>query len=467
MRKRAKNSLISALAAATLLMTGCSAADGTGARATSGTGTEAVAKTVSSSPSGSPAAATAGSATSTAGTTSKVASAAVAHAADGGGSAKKSSLKVASYDAGSGRAVISDSASSKSAVAVGDVVASAPVPSAPDGLLVKVTQVLGETDKGTKVDTAPATLRELLGKRKVNDTVSVDPSSVDVKALNADVKVSGKKGSGATFGADGAKVPLGSLRVDVSDSVETADGAPASAKASIKGYVQLAPVIEFAYDGDSSGTGTQPVSASLVLSGDWASQWELDGQASAAQKGTRVPFAELHTDVVIYVGPVPVVVNLGYVLYYQVDADGKVSVHVSQSATGDFKAGGNYTRATGWTPVSEADLTATPVKSSVTTAGNAKATLGAEASVGLYGAADVTVDVAPYLRVSATGRATGTSGGTGSAVVAWAVYGGYDVTGTLNVHLTIFSTSMDKSVPLFAVHREKKLDDGGRTISSS
>jgi hypothetical protein len=325
--------------------------------------------------------------------------------------------------------------------------------------------VLGETDKGTKVDTEPATLHELLGRSKVNETASVDPSGIEVKGLDADVEVSGKKGSGATFGPDGAKVPLGSLRVDVSDSVQTADGASSSAKASIKGYVQLAPEIEFAYDGDAPGSGDNPDSAYLGLSGDWTSQWELDGQASAAQKGTRVPFAELHTDVVIYVGPVPVVVNLGYVLYYQVDADGKVSVKVSQSAKGDFKAGGSYSRTKGWTPVNEADMTATPVKSSVTAAGNVKATLGAEASVGLYGAVDLTVDVAPYARVSATGRGTGTSAGSGGAVVAWAVFGGYDVTGTLNAHLSVFSTPIDKSIRLFAVHGEKKLDEGTGTIT--
>jgi hypothetical protein len=448
------------VAATALLLTGCSAAaGGTRTDGAAGGGVEPVAGTVSPSPSGKQAT------TSTAVTASKATSAAVAHAADGEQPAKKSSLKVTSYDDTNGRAVISDGTSSRSAVAVGDVVASAPVPSAPEGLLVKVTRVLGATDEGTKVDTEPATLHELLGSGKVDDTASVDPSAIEVKGLDADVEVSGKKGSGATFGPAGAKVPLGSLRVDVSDSVQTADGASSSAKASIKGYVELAPEIEFAYDGDAPGSGGNPDSAYLGLSGDWTSHWELDGQASAAQKGTRVPFAQLHTDVVIYVGPVPVVVNLGYVLYYQVDADGKVSVKVSQSATGDFKAGGSYSRTKGWTPVNEADMTATPVKSSVTAAGNVKATLGAEASVGLYGAVGLTVDVAPYARVAATGRGTGSSGGSGGAVVAWAVFGGYDVTGTLNAHLSVFSTPIDKSIRLFAVHGEKKLDEGTGTLT--
>ncbi|MFJ2833694.1 hypothetical protein ACIPC1_40170 [Streptomyces sp. NPDC087263] len=419
----------------------------------------------------SPSAAVTGAAGSTAtgaGATDMTGSAAMARASAGDQSAQKSSLKVTSYDAKSGRAVVSDGDSKPAGVVVGDVLAGAPSSSAPDGLLVKVTQVLGGTTTGTEVATEPATLRELLGKSKVDETEAVDPSSVTVKALDAEVTVSGKKGSGATFGSKGADVPLGTIRVDVSDSVATASGAPASAKASVKGYVELTPEVEFAYDGTTAGAEGQPASAYIGLSGDWSSQWELDGQASAAQKGTKVPFAELHTDVVIYVGPVPVVVNLGYVLYYQVDADGKVSVRVSQSATGDFTAGGSYNRATGWSPVNKASMAVSPVKSAVTSAGNAKATLGAEASVGLYGAADVTLDIAPYARVAATGGATGTltaapgttPSSTGGVVLAWAVYGGYDVSGTLNVHLTVFSTEMDRSIRLFTLHGEKKLDEG-------
>ncbi|MDX6354751.1 MAG: hypothetical protein QOF98_1654 [Streptomyces sp.] len=471
MRNGMRNTVISTLAAASLAVAGCSATGATGARGTDGAGKQTgaadggvvpVAGTVSASPSAS-GTASAGSTAARVGTTAETTSAAVARASAGDQPARKSSLKVTSYDAKSGRAVVSDSASKSGAgagaVAVGDVVASAPVPSAPDGLLVKVTRVLGSTAKGTEVATEPATLRELLGKSKVDDTVAVDPSAVTVKALDGDVTVSGNTGNSGKSG---------SIRVDVSDSVATASGAPASAKASVKGYVELTPKVEFAYDGTTAGADGQPAAAYIGLSGDWSSQWELDGQASAAQKGTKVPFAELHTDVVVYVGPVPVVVNLGYVLYYQVDADGKVSVRVSQSATGDFTAGGSYSRATGWRPVNKAAMAVSPVKSAVTSAGNARATLGAEASVGLYGAADVTLDIAPYARVAATGGATGTltavpgttPSSTGTVVLAWAVYGGYDVSGTLNVHLTVFSTALDKSIRLFTLHGEKKLDEG-------
>ncbi|MEU3500047.1 hypothetical protein ABZ726_04495, partial [Streptomyces hundungensis] len=74
----------------------------------------------------------------------------------GAGQPEKSSLKVASYDRASGRAVIAAAPQGHTAkpshspapgkpldkpVAVGDVIASAPAPGAPDGLLAKVTEV--------------------------------------------------------------------------------------------------------------------------------------------------------------------------------------------------------------------------------------------------------------------------------------------------------------------------------------
>lgn len=349
------------------------------------------------------------------------------------GSTRKadSTVKVVSYDRSSGRASVSGAAS----VSTGDVIASPPMAGAPHGLLVKVTRVLGSTSEGTEVQTVPATLREALGDRKVSRTVAVDPSDVQVKPLGGDVHVSESKS-------------LNSIRVDVSRSVKTADDAPVSASATVSGYVELTPTVEFSYDGSSSGTD----SASLALSGKWSSRVQLEGRA-AASAGTQVPFAQLSTDETFYVGDVPVVVNLSYVLYYAVDADGKVTVDVGQNASGGFKVGGTYTRDDGWAPVSEADLDVSAVDTSVTAAGQAKATVGAKASVGLYGAVGVNAEVAPYVRASAEGDVLGGS-------YSWGVYGGYDLTGTLEVDLSEFGVPVDESVPLVSVHKETELASG-------
>ncbi|MFG3015709.1 hypothetical protein ACGFZB_35765 [Streptomyces cinerochromogenes] len=409
--------------------------------------------------------------------------------------ARKTSLTVSSYDGHTRRAVIADqpkgkdgspgspapsagssgpsspssSASTPSAgssaaprrAAVGDVIASAPAPGAPHGLLAKVTKVIGETHGGTEVQTEPATLNALLGDATAKGDVPVDPSSFTVEKLLPDVRVSWAKTGDVHAGPKGATVPLGSLRLDVGAEVPTAKDAPASATASVHGFVQVAPQVDFAYGG--AGTDAPPGSAYLGVSGDWTSGWAIKGRAAAAT-GTplRIPFAKLHADPVLQVGPVPVVVNLDLTCYVQISADGRVTVDVEQSLKGDFKAGGTFGPARGWTPVSSSHMSSTPVHASVTAAGDVKTALGAEATVGLYGTVGVTADLAPYLRGEASGTLTAASDRSEpKATGTWAVYGGVDLSGTLRLQLSIFGTPVvQRSIPLGALHREWRLAGG-------
>ncbi|MEV5879837.1 hypothetical protein AB0L75_37615 [Streptomyces sp. NPDC052101] len=345
--------------------------------------------------------------------------------------------------------------------AVGDVIASAPAPGAPHGLLAKVTKVIGETDGGTEVQTEPATLNSLLGDETAKGAVPVDPSSFAVDKLLPDVKVSWAKAGDVRVGPKGATVPLGSLRLDMSAGIPAAQGTPASAAASVHGFVQLAPRVDFAYGG--SGTEVPPGSAYLGVSGDWTSGWAVKGRA-AVTTGTplRIPFAKLHADPVLQVGPVPVVVNLDLTCYLQISGDGQVTVDVEQNLKGDFKAGGTFGLTKGWTPVSSSDMTSTPVRASVTTAGSMKTALGAEASVGLYGTVGVTADLAPYLRGEASGTVTASSDGAGAkSAGAWGVYGGVDLSGALRLQLSVFGTPIvQRSIPLGTLNREWKLAGG-------
>ncbi|GCD48227.1 hypothetical protein GKJPGBOP_08023 [Streptomyces paromomycinus] len=367
----------------------------------------------------------------------------------------------------------------KSAVVVGDVIASAPAPGAPSGVLAKVTKVLGTTHQGTEVNTAPATLDALLGKDEADGKVPVDPAGFSVEPLVKGVKVSWAKNGGRRFGPQGATLPLGSLRLDVGASVATAEGAPADAAASVSGFVQLSPKVEFGYHGNrthtdsaapGTGTGTAPRGAYIGLSGDWSSQWQFKGRAAAStgkDKPLRMPFAKLHADPVVQVGPVPVVVNLDLTCYLAVEADGRITVDVKQDLKGGFRVGGSYSWARGWKPVSESGLKATPVQAAVTAAGRAKAVLGAEAGVGLYGMAGVSADIAPYLRGEGSAVVTGSSDGKGSATADWKAFGGLDLSGSLQAQLTVFGTPLfQKRIPLGALHREWQLA-AGRLSSSA
>ncbi|MFG2617211.1 hypothetical protein ACGFXC_06270 [Streptomyces sp. NPDC048507] len=399
-----------------------------------------------------------------------------------GGRPEKAPLQVASYDRASGRAVISKAAPASPAsrapsasasspgrsaapdapVAVGDVIASAPVPGAPDGLLAKVTEVVGKTGRGTEVKTASTTLAAALGNDTADGKVPVDPAAFRVEPLMKGVTVSWAKPGGVRSGPHGAQLPLGNLRLDVDAAVDTAEGAPASAGASVSGFVQLAPEVEFSYDG---GPGAAPGGAFLGMSGDWSSQWELAGRA-AASTGTprRIPFARLHSDPVIQVGPVPVVVNLDLTCYVQVEADGRVTLDVRQDVKGGFRVGGGYAAGRGWTPVSTSTVRSTPVKAEVSAAGKVRAAVGAEASVGLYGAVGVTADFAPYLRGEADAGATASGDGKAAAAGSWAVHGGFDLSGRLRFGLSLFGTpAFAHDVPLGSLNREWPLARGRAT----
>ncbi|CAM5328063.1 hypothetical protein [Streptomyces aurantiogriseus] len=338
---------------------------------------------------------------------------------------------------------------------VGDVIASAPAPGAPNGLLAEVTKVIGETDEGTEVQTRPAQLNALLGDDTAKGSVPVDPAAFDVDKLLPDVDVSWSRTDDVHVGPEGATVPLGSLRLDVRADLPAVGNTAASADASISGYVQVAPQVDFRYGGE--GTGAAPASAYLGVSGDWTSGWSLKGRAGASTTAVRIPFATLHADPVLQVGPVPVVVNLDLTCYVEVSGDGRITVDVEQSLKGDFKAGGTFGLAQGWTPVSSSDMTSTPVRTSVTTAGTVKAALGAQATVGLYGSVGVVADLAPYVRGEGTATVTGTDD-VFEADGSWAVYGGVDLKGTLRLQLSIFGTPVfQRDIPLGALNREWKL----------
>lgn len=329
-----------------------------------------------------------------------------------------------------------------------------------------MTEVVGDAaDGGTEVVTKSAELSSVLGESKAEGDVPVDPSAIEVDPLVQGVKVSWAKTGDLTFGPEGAKLPLGSLRIDVGAAIATAEGAPASASASVQGFVQLAPEVAFSYDGSGSGTGSSPGGAFLGLTGDWASKWSLKGRAAGTTttdgKPLRIPFAKLHADPVIYAGPVPIVVNLDLVCYFQVDADGKVTVDVEQDLKGDFRVGGTFSWSKGWQSVSESEMTGTPLDVNVTATGDVKASLGAEASIGLYGTVGVSADLAPYLRVEADAAAGGSSDGTGSASGSWALYGGVDLSGALQLQLTIFGTPIFQTrIPLGELHKEWPLAKG-------
>ncbi|MDF3302627.1 hypothetical protein [Streptomyces tropicalis] len=136
--------------------------------------------------------------------------------------AHRTSLTVRSYDSRTGRAVVaphddrpgpspSPGATGRPhRTAVGEVIASATAPGAPHGLLARVTRVVGETGRGTEVQTEPAALNAVLGDETARGAVPVAPASFAVDRLLPGVQVSWAQAGRVRVGPHGATVPLGS-----------------------------------------------------------------------------------------------------------------------------------------------------------------------------------------------------------------------------------------------------------------
>ncbi|MEV4614579.1 hypothetical protein AB0K43_18575 [Kitasatospora sp. NPDC049258] len=340
-------------------------------------------------------------------------------------------------------------------VRAGQLIASPPTPAAPQGALLAVTSVQPGTDGTVRADTRPATLPELLGTAEADGRVPVDPHALSVKPLVKDVKLSfGANGGGATADASGT------LQLDVQAPIPLPGGATAQASGSLR----LHPAVHFAYHGARVGA---PRTASVGFDLDAHAQWRVEGELA---KGTgtpvKVPLAELHADPVLTVAGLPVVVNLGLTCYLEISADGKVSVAVEQEFDGSWHVNADYAGDRGWSPVTAADDTkVSPVRARLGGKAEVRAGLGAQVSVGLYGAVGIEAVVEPYLRATAEGSvAFDSAHGLTQAQGTLALYGGVDLTGALLAHLKIFGTPVvEGRIPLPAFHREWPL----KTLAAS
>ncbi|AJC61496.1 hypothetical protein [Streptomyces sp. 769] len=414
---------------------------------------------------------------------------AVAIPAGGGIKAQKSAVKVDSIDRNSGRAVISQpvaratpSASgtpgasatpaAKKPVAVGDIVASKPVPGAPKGVLAKVTKVEKKTSKGTEVRTAPVDLSTVLGDVKVKNKLPVDPSGFKADSLVPGVKFSWAKRGNVHAGPEGLKLPFGSLRVDVDTTVDTEKdakgaGVESPTKASLKGFVQLAPEVDFNYYGRGSGDG--PSGAGLRLSGDWSSGFHFKGRTAPTTNGkpVRVPFVVLHANPTFYIGELPVTVNIDLTCYVLIDADGKASLDIQQDPVkGDFALGSAFGLREGWQPEAKVGFTPATLKASASAAVNAKVRFGTEANLGLYGSVGVKGDIAaPYVRTEVKGGASGSTEGKAAADMDWKLYAGVDLEGWVMPYLKIGGVpALAMRLPMPKVQREVQLAHGKGAI---
>jgi len=241
------------------------------------------------------------------------------------------------------------------------------------------------------------------------------------------------------------------LRLDVPVSAPgisaTRQGGP-----KLSGWVRIAPELIFSYQRERSRT--QPGTAAIGVGGKYEYGWQLhakiDRRADTGKKPLRVPFAEVHLNTVVWVGPLPVVIDDDLTYFYRISAEGRLSIDNEQRTRGEFAFGARYDTRAGWSPMRDHKVTTTVGKrNEIRGSGTATTALGARLAVYLYGTVGLTGELAPFLRTAV--RAT-------PLTLRWDLYAGFDLDGALSLRLQIFGIPiLEQHLAFPTVHQEWRI----------
>ncbi|MFF7634608.1 hypothetical protein ACFZB9_15835 [Kitasatospora sp. NPDC008050] len=363
-------------------------------------------------------------------------------------------LKLDSYDKQTGKVVLAAadtaqgagpspsasaaaSAAATAAVRPGQLIDSPPSAAAPQGALLAITDVKQAAGGKVEASTRPAAVSELLGQAQADIRTALDPHNIQVTPQVKDLKVSyTPKPGGGSGGASAA------LRLDANDNVPL----PGGAKATLAGSIELDPSVDFSYQGGLLSLQQAKVGFDLGAHADW----HVTAGLTAATGPVKIPIATLAATPTVMVGALPVVITLNLTVYAEISADGTVTVDAQQSMDGAWGIHADYTKAGGWTGVTDpGHTTVSPVRATFT--GNAAVRTGlvADGSVALYDTLGVKATVEPYLRATVNGQVSVDGSGTTPAVDGKAgLSGGLTVNGDVLARIAILGTPLlEKDLP--------------------
>ncbi|MEV6596216.1 hypothetical protein AB0M36_05030 [Actinoplanes sp. NPDC051346] len=237
------------------------------------------------------------------------------------------------------------------------------------------------------------------------------------------------------------EVPVGELGF-----TGTEQGGP-----TLSGWVHLQPQVIFNYE-RAHWYSIAPSAAAIGIGGAYDYGWKvhagLAGTVDTGRKPLRLPFAEVHVHTTLLVAGFPVVVDADLTYFYQVSASGKITVDAEQKTAGELSLGVRYRKGEGWSRLPLATSTVTPgAKPAINGTAEAKATIGAQFDVALYGSVGAGLEWAPYLRADA---AAGTS-----TDPRWGLYAGFEAKGQLFAQLKILGIKLlDKRLDLPPLRKE-------------
>ncbi|GAA1939002.1 hypothetical protein [Kitasatospora viridis] len=361
--------------------------------------------------------------------------------------------QLASYDPATGQAVLTTgtaapgqtaSGSKPGGVKVGQVIDNPPTPAAPKGALLVVTAAQPAADGKQTVSTRPAAVNELLGDTTASVHTALAPASVQVDSQVPGLQV------GYVPRIDGAS---GSSSMSLKLSADTDLDLPDGTSAAFSGSMSLEPSIDFDY----TGTAFDLQHAHVGFQSDTEADWHVAGTFKAGTGTIKVPLASLKAAPVIWVGVVPVVVNVDLTLYADVSANGTVTVDTEQSYSDNWGVHSDYTKEDGWSSDSDqGSPELSPPAGSISGRGDIHTGLLTEGTVAIFDDLGVKADIEPYLRTVVSGSATfDDDGGLVNKKGSVKLYGGIDIGGALMARLRILSTTFfEKDLPFTVYHDE-------------
>ncbi|MER5638924.1 hypothetical protein ABT095_18415 [Kitasatospora sp. NPDC002227] len=368
-------------------------------------------------------------------------------------------LRLASYDRGSGTAVLavarpakgapspSASAAAVAAVRPGQLIDSPPTAAAPHGALLAVTEVRPAGAGKVKVRTRPATISELLGDTWADIRTALDPHKIQVTPKLKDLKASYVPKPGG--GGDGTASAV--LQLDANDSIPL----PGGAKATLDGSLELDPSVLFSYRGTHGVLAAEQAEVGFDLGAH--ANWHLTAALSGATGPVKFPIATLTATPTVMVGQLPVVITLNLTVYAQVSADGAVTVDTTQSYDGEWGIHADYTRGSGWTSGTGPVRTEiSPLKASFSGTAAVRSSLVADGSVALCDSVGLKATVEPYLRAAVDGSVKIDSSAGKPVVEGKAgLYAGLSVNGAVMARIAILGTPLiEKDLPLKSFAQE-------------
>ncbi|KNB52353.1 hypothetical protein [Streptomyces caatingaensis] len=357
------------------------------------------------------------------------------------------------YDASGGHAVLSSGGGglkggTSGQLRAGDVIAGPATSVTPRGALLKVKAVHPRPGGPVSVDTEPATLADALGDGKADVRVPLTAADLKVKP-----------------GGDGGKVTEGrgggqGVRFDVDVPMPSGVKPTPGHSSALRGHLALEPEMLFSYE-RAHWYSVQPSRATIGMAADYDYGFAAHAEGTASydtgRRPLHIPAAEVDVDKTVWLGPVPVVLNLKVTYFYDVSADGRITLDAEQDTKGHLEVGATYDAGRGWSALSGPEPTTTATPARVEGSATAKGGVGTHAELGLYGSAGVAADVMPYLKATVHGTA-----GTGDTKADRALYGGGELTGSFFAELGVFGMKvLDKTWEFPKVSYEHKLAGSG------